>query len=181
MVIYDALMRHSNATIGYLSYSEAAFCVLTCCFSIALLCIIIIGWLYNCSLCTVILSVRINKETYGLEVTCLGRHPSRITVYSYVHSADGRFVVEKLSTRATVYYNGTVIWKPPTIYRSLCSINVEYFPFDEQKCYLKLGSWTYHGRLVNIRHHSLSSANEDEVGKKIRIIFLPNWNMNFFY
>ena len=31
---------------------------------------------------------------------------------------------------------------------SSCEIDVEYFPFDEQKCFLKLGSWTHDGYQV---------------------------------
>ena len=34
--------------------------------------------------------------------------------------------------------------------RSYCGIDVEYFPFDEQECMMKFGSWTYDGFMVNI-------------------------------
>ena len=59
-------------------------------------------------------------------------------------SADGNFEVT-LSTKATVHNNGLVEWKPPAIYKSSCEIDVEYFPFDEQTCVMKFGSWTYDG------------------------------------
>ena len=69
-------------------------------------------------------------------------------------SADGNFTV-KLMTKATIHYNGTVVWRPPAIYKSLCPINVKYFPFDEQSCMLKIGSWTYDGFSVDIQHKDL--------------------------
>ena len=62
----------------------------------------------------------------------------------YFFSADGNFEVT-LATKATLWYNGLVEWKPPAIYKSSCEIDVEYFPFDEQTCVMKFGSWTYDG------------------------------------
>lgn len=66
------------------------------------------------------------------------------------YSADGNFEVT-LATKATIYHQGLVEWKPPAIYKSSCEIDVEYFPFDEQTCVLKFGSWTYDGFKVIAR------------------------------
>ena len=63
-------------------------------------------------------------------------------------SADGNFEVT-LATKATLWWNGLVEWKPPAIYKSSCEIDVEYFPFDEQTCVMKFGSWTYDGFQVS--------------------------------
>jgi hypothetical protein len=63
-------------------------------------------------------------------------------------SADGNYEVT-LMTKATLSYTGEVIWKPPSIYKSSCEINVQYFPFDEQSCLMKFGSWTYNGLQVS--------------------------------
>jgi nicotinic acetylcholine receptor len=65
-------------------------------------------------------------------------------------SADGNFEVT-LATKATLHYNGLVEWKPPAIYKSYCAIDVEYFPYDEQTCFMKFGSWTYDGFKVRPR------------------------------
>ena len=62
----------------------------------------------------------------------------------YFCSADGNFEVT-LATKATLHYTGDVAWKPPAIYHSSCEMDVEYFPFDEQTCVMKFGSWTYDG------------------------------------
>ena len=59
-------------------------------------------------------------------------------------SADGNYEVT-LMTKATLRHDGQVIWKPPAIYKSSCEIDVEWFPFDEQSCVMKFGSWTYDG------------------------------------
>lgn len=55
-------------------------------------------------------------------------------------------------TKATLKYTGEVYWEPPAIYKSSCEINVEYFPYDEQTCFMKFGSWTYNGAQVDLRH-----------------------------
>ncbi|KAF0295719.1 Acetylcholine receptor subunit alpha-like [Amphibalanus amphitrite] len=67
------------------------------------------------------------------------------------NNADGNFEVT-LATKATLHYNGLVEWEPPAIYKSSCEIDVEYFPFDEQTCVMKFGSWTYDGFQVDLRH-----------------------------
>ncbi|XP_050312459.1 acetylcholine receptor subunit alpha-like [Anthonomus grandis grandis] len=67
------------------------------------------------------------------------------------NNADGNFEVT-LATKATLNFTGRVEWKPPAIYKSSCEIDVEYFPFDEQTCVMKFGSWTYDGFQVDLRH-----------------------------
>ncbi|CAM1306501.1 nAChRa3 (predicted) [Pycnogonum litorale] len=69
------------------------------------------------------------------------------------NNADGNFEVT-LSTKAALDYKGNIAWKPPAIYKSSCEIDVEYFPFDEQTCRMKFGSWTYDGFKVDLRHKS---------------------------
>lgn len=64
------------------------------------------------------------------------------------HSADGNYEVT-IMTKAILHHTGKVVWKPPAIYKSFCEIDVEYFPFDEQTCFMKFGSWTYDGYTVS--------------------------------
>lgn len=67
------------------------------------------------------------------------------------NNADGNYELT-LVAKAVLYANGTVVWKPPTMFRSTCEIDVEYFPFDIQTCFLRFGSWTYAGDEVEIKH-----------------------------
>ena len=64
-----------------------------------------------------------------------------------IYSADGNYEVT-IMTKAILHYSGKVTWNPPAIYKSGCEIDVEYFPFDEQNCFMKFGSWTYDGYMV---------------------------------
>ncbi|CAF2615057.1 unnamed protein product [Rotaria sp. Silwood2] len=53
-------------------------------------------------------------------------------------------------SKAMVDSNGHVFWPPPAKFRSSCKIDVTFFPFDDQLCKLKFGSWTYDAAQVNL-------------------------------
>ncbi|XP_076625417.1 nicotinic acetylcholine receptor alpha4 isoform X1 [Colletes latitarsis] len=93
-------------------------------------------------------------------------------------SADGNFEVT-LATKATIYHQGLVEWKPPAIYKSSCEIDVEYFPFDEQTCVLKFGSWTYDGFKVDLRHmDEKSKSNVVDVGVDLSEFYMSvEWDI----
>ncbi|CAL8401959.1 acetylcholine receptor subunit delta [Gadus morhua] len=46
--------------------------------------------------------------------------------------------------------SGSVYWLPPAIFRSSCSINVNFFPFDWQNCTLKFSSLTYNAKEITM-------------------------------
>ncbi|CAF1197274.1 unnamed protein product [Rotaria magnacalcarata] len=55
-----------------------------------------------------------------------------------------------MQANAMIIHNGSVFWPIPTRLKSTCQIDVTYFPYDEQECKLKFGSWTYNGYQVSI-------------------------------
>lgn len=78
--------------------------------------------------------------------------------YQMLFSADGEYVVTTL-TKAILTYTGKVsiplkisptpilhfvafqvLWNPPAIFKSSCEIDVRYFPFDQQTCFMKVSA-----------------------------------------
>jgi len=59
------------------------------------------------------------------------------------NSKDGSFDVS-LMTNVLVWFNGTIEWLPPTLYKSSCTIKIAMFPFDQQSCEIHLISPTFH-------------------------------------
>ena len=64
-------------------------------------------------------------------------------------SADGDFAIIH-ETKVLLEHTGMITWNPPAIFKSYCEIIVLHFPFDQQNCTMKLGTWTYDGLLVVI-------------------------------
>ncbi|CAD5218381.1 unnamed protein product [Bursaphelenchus okinawaensis] len=50
-----------------------------------------------------------------------------------------------------VSHTGDVVWIPPGIFKISCKINIRFFPFDEQKCSFKFGSWSYSGNRLDLQ------------------------------
>eukprot|EP00794_Sanderia_malayensis_P005370 gene5370-6041_t len=57
-------------------------------------------------------------------------------------------------TKAIVYSDGRVVWPSPHILKSVCKMDVTYFPFDDQYCQMIFAPWAYHGGQVNITNQS---------------------------
>ncbi|XP_053720900.1 neuronal acetylcholine receptor subunit alpha-7-like [Synchiropus splendidus] len=51
--------------------------------------------------------------------------------------------------------NGHCYQLPPAIFKSVCKVDVRWFPFDVQTCKLKLGSWTHSGKLIELKSGDL--------------------------
>jgi len=60
------------------------------------------------------------------------------------NSADEKFD-GTYQTNVVVGSDGHCLFIPPGIFKSTCKIDITWFPFDDQQCDLKFGSWTYSG------------------------------------
>ena len=69
------------------------------------------------------------------------------------NSADDAFAVGA-TVNAVIYFDGSVTYLPPGMFKSTCIIKIDDFPFDEQMCELKFGSWTYDEATISLQNKS---------------------------
>ncbi|XP_015452906.1 acetylcholine receptor subunit beta isoform X1 [Pteropus alecto] len=88
-------------------------------------------------------SLRITAESVWL--------PDVVLLNKFVPcSNDGNFDVA-LDINVVVSPDGSVRWQPPGIYRSSCSIQVTYFPFDWQNCTMVFSSYSYDSSEISLK------------------------------
>jgi len=67
-------------------------------------------------------------------------------------SADDSFQ-DFMNTYAIVSSNGQVLWMFPAVVKTYCTLDVQHFPFDDQKCDVVFISWTFHGHKLNLTYN----------------------------
>eukprot|EP00794_Sanderia_malayensis_P015760 gene15760-17349_t len=55
-------------------------------------------------------------------------------------------------------HSGKMSWLNPVVFKSICEIDVSYFPFDDQKCKLKFGSWAHDASRIQMNSPSTTSS-----------------------
>ena len=83
-----------------------------------------------------------------------------------------------MKSLAMVQKNGNVFWPPIVRMRSSCKMDITYFPFDDQICKLKLGSWAYDGFQVRSSYYSKTSRDMMVSGS---YILVKNSNRMLFH
>ena len=53
-------------------------------------------------------------------------------------------------TKVILHHDGRNEWFAPTEIKSICKIDITFFPFDEQTCFLTFGSWTYNSQHLDL-------------------------------
>ncbi|KAL9987422.1 hypothetical protein ACROYT_G001725 [Oculina patagonica] len=71
-----------------------------------------------------------------------------IVLYNSIQSDSGEMY--KFNTKVVINYNGSCQWYAPTEVKTVCKIDITYFPFDTQRCTMVFGSWTYTSASLNL-------------------------------
>jgi len=106
-----------------------------------------------------------NETEYG-QVKDIRMPPSSIwkpdiLMYNSASEAfDGTYQTNVVVTSA-----GMCTYIPPGIFKSSCQIDITWFPFDDQDCLLKFGSWTYNGFNLDFK----TQSNQGETSS-----YIPN-------
>ena len=76
-------------------------------------------------------------------------------IKSYVNSYRAENIYEEYDQfRAVITNTGDVHWEPGGVFKTMCEIDITYYPFDDQKCKLTFGAWSYHTAKMNLTNSS---------------------------
>ncbi|KAM3927285.1 acetylcholine receptor subunit epsilon-like [Leptodactylus fuscus] len=103
-----------------------------------------------------------NESDYGgIDIVRVPHHMVWLPDIVLENNIDGQFDVAYYAN-VLVYSSGYMYWLPPAIFRSTCSVDVTFFPFDWQNCSLVFRSKTYNAKEVD-----LQLALDDDTLEKI--------------
>jgi len=91
-----------------------------------------------------------------MNLTSYFHFPLTSLIYSNTvfHSGDEKVDAaggtEKFKTKIKLKSDGTHVWLAPTMFTSICKMDIKFFPFDEQHCELEFGSWSYDSSRIDI-------------------------------
>ena len=66
-------------------------------------------------------------------------------------------------TSISVTYDGNTTWLNPALFKSICRIDVTYFPFDDQECHLKFGSWSFNQAKIDLYPQKTYLMNDNYI------------------
>ena len=67
------------------------------------------------------------------------------------NAREKKLVASQLTDRLVLYKTGGIVWVPPYLLTASCTLDTTWFPFDDQKCTLKFGSWTNSGLRLDLQ------------------------------
>ncbi|TKR69991.1 hypothetical protein L596_022070 [Steinernema carpocapsae] len=78
------------------------------------------------------------------------------------------------------YSDGLINWIPPGIFKVSCKLDIYWFPFDEQVCFFKFGSWSFSGRQIDLQPGDFDFSEFMENGEWIIRNFWVNRTEKYY-
>lgn len=104
-----------------------------------------------------------NPEEYG-NITKLSVQSSKVWLPDLLlYNSAGDSFDPKVPVNVVLYNTGRLNYLPPGMFKSNCIIEIYQFPFDDQHCLLKFGSWTLDTSTVNLLNQSDSAQLDSYV------------------
>ncbi|XP_062607792.1 neuronal acetylcholine receptor subunit alpha-10-like isoform X2 [Saccostrea cucullata] len=67
-----------------------------------------------------------------------------------LHNSIDSSMKSSISTNIPISSQGQVLWWSQWIFKSTCTMDIQYFPFDVQTCFLDFGSWSFDNSYINV-------------------------------
>ncbi|XP_046839330.1 neuronal acetylcholine receptor subunit alpha-3-like isoform X2 [Xenia sp. Carnegie-2017] len=67
------------------------------------------------------------------------------------NTIEGGGEMYNFNTKVVFQHNGSVQWNAPAQIKTTCTFDITFFPFDEQKCNITFGSWSYTKNALDMR------------------------------
>ncbi|KAG7206627.1 hypothetical protein KM043_000306 [Ampulex compressa] len=87
----------------------------------------------------------------GLQEIHVGNHEIWQPDVTLYNSATANTIEHYGDSHCIINHDGTVLWVPPAQFVAFCNLDLRLWPFDTQLCTLTMGSWTFHGRQIDLQ------------------------------
>ncbi|XP_020917719.1 neuronal acetylcholine receptor subunit alpha-9-II isoform X2 [Exaiptasia diaphana] len=95
--------------------------------------------------------LRWNKTMYeGIERITIDPQQIWLPDISLFNSATSSIAITETQARVVIKHTGEIAWHNPAILVSSCIIDISMFPFDNQTCIWRMGSWSFHTSFLDV-------------------------------
>ena len=90
-----------------------------------------------------------NENSTGIGSIAIGNHESWVPDIELLNAANLPEIYT-LEGGMLLYSSGDMMWSKPGVFTFSCPLDLHDFPFDVQKCKMKIGSWTLDDSKLNL-------------------------------
>ncbi|XP_030565430.1 neuronal acetylcholine receptor subunit alpha-2 [Drosophila novamexicana] len=80
-----------------------------------------------------------------------------------------------VSTQVILSNDGSFLWVPPAVYTAYCNLNMINWPYDEQTCKLKIGTWSLSHLQAEYNAHNKNALDYEELVQSTEWQIVSGW------